>query len=340
MAGYIAIFFILFLFSFVKTYRKYLFYFLVIFLIVFGGFRAHYIGADTKSGYQAIYDWICSGSNVGYIEPAWRFLNRLSISMNWGYTGVIFLAECLCVLPVAYVIEKSSVNQIFALAVYYGMYLFLHSFNMIRQCIAMSFCFLSFYFFLKKKRVWALLYFSAAFLFHKSAIIFLLVPLVSKKNISFRLAIILCCLSFLLGLSFTSKILIFLAGPYGQYLQGSKFGFREKNIILVLFAALIDIFFLLYLFLAGKRKVESPWAKCLLLGICCLNATQTLVLGTRLMFYFTQAQIIFYPEYMGKRRHEKVFLYFLLVLYFFFNFIKILLGQIESLTPYKFVFFQ
>ena len=337
---YVFIFFFLFLASFSdKKYHKVLYIALIAFLIFFGGFRADTIGVDTAGGYKTYWNLYLNGNPLSFVEPAWFFLMSLCVRFNLGYSGLIFISELLCILPTSYVIYKQKNNNIiFSLAIYYGMFFFLHSFNLIRQSIAMSFCLLFAYFFYEKKYYKAIFSFVLAFLMHKSALIFIIAIFFNKFVLTRTRIIFLCFITFCAGLLLSKRFFIILAGPYAGYLENSSFGFRNMSMSLILLDILMNVFLISYILLGKRKNLSSFYLKTLVLGMLCMNMTMTLELGTRLILYFTQAQIIFYPEYFKIKRNDKNILFCVLVLYFFVNFIKILIGQWDSLTPYRLFF--
>ena len=335
---YIFLFFFLLLASFApRQYRRILFNVSFFILLMLAAFRSYDIGTDTKT-YSNMFNWINSGE-ASYIEGGWRALNLAVGFLGMSYTGVLFVAELLCLMPVCYVIKKSVRNINFGLFIYYAMYLYLHSFNIIRQCVAMSICLLSYYFFMHKKMWKACLSFLLAFSFHSSALVFLAVFAIRFLSISLFRCLLLLSVSYVLGLLFVDRFIYIVAGSYAGYLQGTDFGFREKSVSNIILCAVVNLFFVIFVMLKKScLRKEAYWEKCLLLGLCCMNMTQTLVLGTRLMFYFTQAQCVFYPNYITSKRYDKKFLLFLLCVYFFANYIKILVAQWGFLMPYRFIF--
>ena len=337
---YIVLFFILLFIALLpKKYANLASYFSLIMLLFLASLRSFDIGTDTK-GYSDIFNYIKSDIDVSsYIESGWVYLNKIVAFIGLNYTGVLFLSEILCIVPVFYVLKKSVKNYNLGIFIYYGMYLYLHSFNIIRQCVSMSLCLLSYYYFIHRKIKSSILTFLVAFCFHKSALIFSCVYFLRFLNITTGFVIILLFISFLFGIFITNKIILFIVGPYSHFFQNSQYGFREYSVSTAFFCALVNLFFIVFILIKKQSlNKDSVWEKCLITGLCCMNATQTLVLGTRLMFYFTQAQCIFYSTYISNKKKDKFFFLFILCYYLFINFIKILLGQWDSLMPYQFSF--
>ena len=337
---YICTFIALFLATYINNSlnRKVVFLFFILLLIFIGGFRDSSIGADTSGGYLAYFDWISAGQKLSFVEPLWVYLNKLCIYFGFGYVGVIFFAELLCIVPVLLAIKIEKIDELEGLFIYYGMYLYLHSFNLIRQCIAMSFCALAFSFFSKKHYFLFFLMMSIAFCFHKSSLIFLSFIPMLKLTLTPRKVCVLCFCTFAFGALCSQRIFILLAGSYAGYLQNSEFGFRAPSIAIKFFTMLLNILFCTYVVLAGKKSITSTWASLLALGYMCMNATMSLVLGTRLMFYFTQAQMFFYPNFFIIKQKDRLVLKITFYAYLFVNFIRILNGQWNTLVPYKSVF--
>lgn len=340
---YITLFFV-FVFCFLgiknKNNQISLFYFLSFVLILMSGLRRD-VGTDTIYGYKELFSYIKHGYNVsGYIEYGWIILNKISIKCGFGYNGVLLFSAALSIFPIMVVVRQSKVNPLFALAIYYGMYLYFHSFNMIRQCIAMSLCILSFHYYLNSFKLKALLWFCLAFLFHESSLCFLVIIPFLKVKLSINTVSFLLILTIVIGY-FGAKFLLFFTGDYSHYFNpNSSFGFRKNTFVILLMTVLANIVFFFMVFCNPKMLKNEPYLHLLLLGYCCMNVTMCFGLGTRLMFYFTQAQIIFYPRYFQCRLKNKQLLLLFFLMYLFMNFVRILYGQSEDMCPYKSILFH
>lgn len=334
---YICIFFLLLFSCFIKSPldKKYLYCSFLCVLILIAGFRDSSVGVDTAIGYKTYFDYISRGISMPYVEQGWIKLNQLCILLGIGYEGVIFFSFLLCIIPVLIAVRIEKTNILESLFIYYAMYLYLHAFNMIRQCIAMSFCMLALSLLLKKKYLNFLLSLFVAFMFHKSSVIFIIsLPFLCIRLTRNRI-IFFILISFLIGGFFSQKLFIMIAGPYAGYLQNSEFGFRPTSIVIKVFTLLLDCLFLFFILIERKQYLNEVWLKILLLGYLCMNCTMGLVLGTRLMFYFTQAQVFFYPKYFEKKQKDRLSLRIIFYSYLFINFMRILLGQWSSLVPYN-----
>lgn len=332
---YTFIFLGLLLSIFTRKYNNSLFILFSITLLLLGCFRAQYIGTDTAHGYKTMFSYFEHGYDVSYLDKGWILVNKISVALKLGYQGVLAIAELLCVCPVIYVINKVSKNKCLSLFIYYASFIYLHSYNIIRQCIAMSFCLLVFYFFINKKYVYSIVFMICAFFFHKTSLIFLAVFIFMKLKINLRRIILFCLISFGLGLVCNKSLFIKIAGPYAFYLEGSSFGFRDDMKSAIFMSFLVTLFFILYVLMIGEKKLQTEWLKSYLLGVCCMNVTMSMLLGTRIIYYFTQFQIFFYTDYIITKRKEKYLYLFVLILYYSLIFYKIFLGQYSEINPYN-----
>lgn len=336
---YIFNFFLLFICSYVSPKnRNWVFILLSFYLIIFGALRADTIGIDTAGGYKDLWNWYSRGAKLKWLEPSWVFLMWLAQTLNLGYSGVIFISELLCILPTLYVIYKNRkyANIILMLFVYYGMFLYLYSFNIIRQSISMSFCFLSFWFYENKKKKRSFLFIVLAYFFHKSTLLFLISFVLIKLNYSFKKWIIILLITYILGNFLGKRFFMIVTGPYAKYLERSSYGFRNSSLLIKSLALLMNLFPISFIILSGRAKdiVRLNWCKMLLCGLTLMNITQSLILGTRLIIYFTQFQILFYPYIFQIKKKDKQIFLMTFFIYLLINFVKVLGGQNDSMTPY------
>lgn len=177
MIPYFIVFFICFLFSlfdlFVKNNslkNKMLLFFGLIF-IFFAGLRW-----ETGTDWDNYFDAFNSIENAEIGESGYEFfyelLLRFSMLLSNEYTLVTFLTAIIILVLTTNTIKKYSPYPLFSLLL-----LLSYSINSIgfgyRQDLAISFCFFSTYFILKRKLLLFCLLVLIAILFHQSAIIFL-----------------------------------------------------------------------------------------------------------------------------------------------------------------------
>ena len=320
--------------------RRRAFYVCLIALILFSGFRGKSIGIDTADGYYAHYLHVAAGGELEWEEPAWRAVNKIAVTLNLGYPGVLTLSSMMTLLPIGYALLKKCRNPCYGLFIYYGLYMTLYSFNLMRQCIAIAWVFLGIYFFERKNYVSTALAVAVAVLFHTSAVLAGLIIVFSKWRLNYPSVFLLFVMSFFIGLVLNESAFSLLLGKYAHYLNNMNgyAGFRNHMLLPVIFTAMVDLFFLALFSLRANDKVTDIWHKTTVLGIVIMNLTMRLGQGTRVVLYFSQAQAVFLPSYVESLR-SKQNRFTVKLLYFTFlfaNFMRNLLSQTDSLIPYRF----
>ena len=278
--------------------QRRLFSLCVIILVALSGLRSRMIGVDTN-GYYKIYSHIAEVGDLGYIEPAWRLLNVVAAKLSLGYPGVLTFASFMTLLPTAYTLFKKCDNPCEGLFIYYGMYMVLYSFNLMRQFIAIGWFFLGLYFFEQKRYFSMLTAVTVAVLFHSSALLFCLIVVFSAFQLRYTAIAFLCLASFAFGLVL-NKSVSFALGKYANYLDagGGYAGFRDDLFLPILFTLAINVFFLVIFALPANHPMSNIWYKTTVLGIIVMNLTLRLGQGTRIVLYFSQTQAISVPLYI------------------------------------------
>jgi hypothetical protein len=214
-------------------------------LSIVSGVRDIDVGTDTET-YFKIMRWIKNGE-AKYIEPGWRFLNNAVIILGCNYNLLLLLVSSLTLLPVAYVITKNSPNWTLSLFFYYSMYLYLNSFNIMRQVLATSFIILAFHFLLEIKK--RLILFGGTVLvattFHYTAVVSIITFIYQKIKLSKYKIYGGLLFSFIAGTFFMrDHMLKIVAGPYYSYfIEKPSFGFRESLVIPIILTVILNVLF-------------------------------------------------------------------------------------------------
>src|SRR5699024_2717968 len=133
----------------------------------------------------------------------------------------LILSSLLILGPIFYMVKKISTNPLLSIFIYFTIYLYLQSFNIIRQLIAVSIIFLGLFFLVKKEKPWIyILFVLGAATFHISALLSLILVIINKlpQNKNFYIILIGCAM--IVGLFFINPLsnkLAFLLG-YSNYL--------------------------------------------------------------------------------------------------------------------------
>lgn len=331
------------LFAFSKTKGKLndkLFLFCTAFVLIVTCFRSPEIGIDTAGGYYKYFLAVQKGTHLTWVEPAWEPLNVIALHLGLGYQGVIAFAGLLYILPFAYVISETSDNKCYSLALYYAMYFVLISYNMMRQMVAVSFSLLVVHFFQEKKMVKAFLSLVIGFCFHKSIIVVLPLLVFIRLRFGFFSTVMMVALSFIIGVGTPKRVFLLLTGQYSRNLLSTDgyAGFRSNILIPAFLALLFSVFFLFVIYFEFEDIKYNVWYLMSLFGLIVMNLTIQMGQGTRIVYYYSQAQVFFFPKYFDaiQQQVNKRFLKAFYYCYLLFNFFRILLSQWDTLTPYRF----
>ncbi|UDQ78794.1 EpsG family protein [Erwinia rhapontici] len=160
--------------------KKWMFFFVATLLLFFCAARG-VIDRDHQS-YLNIYKHIIDGVDL-LIEPTFYFFSYIS---SWLTDGpqLIFIIYALLGLSLKfYSIRKFSVFPLVSVLIYFSNYYFLHEMTQIRVGVSVSLALIAItnWFGGNKKNFFIIIFLSL--LFHYSALIFLMVPLVSKERV-------------------------------------------------------------------------------------------------------------------------------------------------------------
>ena len=341
---YIAVFVLLFVFSLNKQSNDKLFKIGVIILLAITCCRSKNVGIDTAGGYWSYYNQVMNGGTLPWMEYSWVILNKISIQLGLGYEGVIAISGILTIIPVALVIQKQCDNKCLGLAIYNGLYLVLYSFNLMRQSIAISWVLLAICFYIDKKKKIALFVFIFAVIIHNSALFAFPIIIFIKLNLKYSKVILLLFVSFITGIIINESVFYAISGQYANNLfnDDGYTGFRESVFYPAVMALIFTVFFLYIIHFNSDKIKKDPWLLISLLGIIVMNLTVRLGQGTRIVLYFSQAQLVFIPRYLEKNSTKEI-KSTIMILYFLYlaaNYFRILLSQWNSLVPYTTFFYH
>lgn len=336
MIFYFSIFFGLLLLSNIKR-QDVLFYILIILGIIMYAIRAENMGVDTAM-YIKIYESQKYLSLTDHIEPLYGYLNKLLFY----YKAPIWMLQGCCgaltLIPLAIVFKKVSVNPILSLFFYFALFGFLYSFNAVRQMIAISFVLLAYTYYPNKFKT--ILFIIIAMGFHTSAIIasaIFITPYVKTNRSS---TIWLLSISFVIGFFVNNTLLLLILGRYSVYITSkalsASFGFRDNVGYAAIMALALNIIYFILDLSATKDIKREKWFKLFLFMIILDNLTFRLVLGARIIIYFTMVQTLLYPMvFKENNERQPIILKTLVFLYVLVYFIKLLGNQTEYYVPYQ-----
>lgn len=319
---------------FFKSKNKVLLYGNFLILLVFAGYRELSVGTDTIN-YSHHFDLVSSGEVLSH-ELLWYVLNKIIYIGGGTFQTVLIVSSILTLLPICYVSYKKSPYPLLSIFFYIALYYYFYSFNIIRQCIAMSFCLLSFYFIDERKNLKAYLVFLFAILFHFSSVVILPALILLRRNIQIKknTSYLILLAAFFIGLFFgkelTKLIQKFL---YSGYSIDSEFNLLGTSVLLLLLNGT-------YFFLASIVKDENKWFTLFFIFILISNLTVRIPFANRFVFFYGITLIIFYPQVINNNKlglKYKMVLLLLLVCYALLS-LYTLWGRGEIL-PYENVLF-
>lgn len=197
-----------FFLSFTKSRVLLLASFLVL-LFVAGG-RDFTVGTDTLNYYLNFQYYLRGGERE--TELLWHLLNRFVIAVGGDFDLLKLMASFLTLLPFYWGILKKSSQPMLSIFIYIAFYYYFYSFNIVRQCIAMSWVFLALAYYSPndgfKSNVKSLLFFCIGFGFHSTALIGLVMAFSQRFFNSDIKRLFALVMSALIGLVFNQLILL------------------------------------------------------------------------------------------------------------------------------------
>lgn len=266
----------------------------VLLLSIILGFRGTEVGVDTHT-YSDYYGYVGTGG-LDHMEIGWNIVCITSKNIGLNFHQFTFLVACLTMLCFSIPISRLPSNQ----GKYYGLFFFMCfgyyvlMFNGMRQFLAISFCFLAYMLMDEGKITKSLLLVIGASLIHTSALIvipaILLLPRI--KRLDLRTVLVLLMISLLIGLCVNERFLSFFSGKYSSYLFLEN-AFRSEDLAYLLFIVLPANAFMVYSFINAPSVIKnSSWMKLFFVSTLVLNILQRLLIGPRIVYYFSVSEII------------------------------------------------
>lgn len=103
------------------------------------------------------------------------------------HNGLVYQVICVSIIMLGlfvFLMDQEE-NAFYTLFFYCSLGLFIFTFTGVRQCIAMSLCLMSYHFVKDRKYITFAVFITIAFFFHKSSILFVVVPLIMNLKIGF-----------------------------------------------------------------------------------------------------------------------------------------------------------
>ena len=264
------------------------------------------------------------------LEPLWSLLNYFILTIDGSYFFVNLITLVSVVSLYSYTFKRQSKNPALSFLLLYALFFYFATFNIVRQSIATSFIFCSYYFFANKKYISGVSSLTIASLFHFTAIfgIFpILLLIIPSYKIKTNSAIYLLSMSLLFGTYISGSILsqVEIDTIYTNYTENKIEGI--KNFII----SYINYFlqFLLFFVVVWTRKksvIDDKFTQIWLIGLILQNIFLEFLFFSRLADYFLVAQLIAIPYYLPSQNYtsiintNKKFISVIIIIIIFFSF--------------------
>lgn len=336
---------LLFLFVTSHVTKTNIFTLLGLFLILMVGATRFEIGYDYFNYVSFYSEYI-----PDYIEPIFRISILLMNYLGFNYEFYFFIYSAVTILVLFYAIVKYTHYRNTALLLFVlipGLYL--NSFSIIRQSIALSFFFLAVYYLVSEPRLFKFWFFSLVSVgFHYPAAIVILFVYVLRfilsKELSLKEYLIILILSFIIyKINLASFALSLLGGKYSLYASFVQPVSLLKIIVSNLFILLLLAFKKQYI----KSEVDVFILNLVFVGAVIINVFADFVPVSRLGYYFVIFQILVVPNLIYsfpscniRQISLKALIVAVAITYYvmmFFNALYVDVGQdiYPKMTPYK-----
>lgn len=268
-------------------------FYLILFMVLISGFR--YNVGDDFLNYEIMFDNPNHIRNL-YTEPIWRYISLFLHGMKLSSISWFLLTSFIINLFFITGIKSLSKNFYISVAFYLIMpHMFLESFNIVRQFVAMSIIFRFSYLFFSKKYIKFLLIILLASCFHKSAILTIPLFFLSLLYFSNFVLITIVCVCFILRNSFLPLIIEIISNisMYAGY--ANELIASESNSGLYAFFLLILSLFIIFCFWKNKEKKICIIKNLSLMSFCIYLMFYTFQAGQRIGFYLLPYFILLVP---------------------------------------------
>ena len=292
----------LYLLRFVRTYSKIyknlLYWFALIFLFLFSALRFE-VGCDWRGYLISLKN---AGSEINFLaeltsEPVWALILYFMKTNDINYVWINIISSLIFFYGAHYMAQRQQ-NKLAFLVLLFPVLIINMPMSGIRQASAIGFLFIAFTALLDRSVIRYIIAIFLAFLFHKSAIIFLgLLPLTFgdlTKSRTLFFSIILIPIS--VGLTQTESFAVYLM----RYGEG---GFAEESsgaIFRTGFLALTSLHFLIFLRKKWKKIYADDYQITLIFSLLMLLplivSQFSSVMGDRIGYYFIPMQVLIFTR--------------------------------------------
>lgn len=273
------------------------------------GLRSTSVGTDTEN-YAFIYGEMVNQSlgnilmqKTGFsADPIYLAIMKLFSIVGVDYFGFQLFTSFLFCFGMRRFILKSTTNTLLCTIIFFGMNLYLSAFNITRQLLATMFLANAWTEATDGKRLKSVLLVAVAALFHKTAVIFLVVLLLyamKERRLLVRVVAPIAIVFVLINYEVILQVVSAL-GLYRNYLWNAKVKLSAGWIRVVW---LIIVMLSVYV-LANKKftVTQSIFATCSLIFVCCSAIGFEFNYFDRLGYYFLPFVILLFDAIAGTQK--------------------------------------
>lgn len=222
------------------------------------------------------------------MEKGWLIYNKLISCITNDFQVFLAITAGICLILIGFVFYKYSRNVLLSFIVYVSFGLYIFSFSGLRQAMALSITFFSYYLLNNKKYLWFVACVFLASTMHNSAIIFLVALPLTKFELSFKRGLI--CIYLLTGSLFFLRDIV---NWVTTVLFPSRYGnYQDEGGAITMFFVYILLFLLSYITKNNNNSKMQFYRWMILCAIVCQSLG---FIGsgaiTRIGYYFS----IFFP---------------------------------------------
>jgi hypothetical protein len=340
MAIYIWIWVISFLLSLFPKCSKSLYIIWGMFLIIVAGTRDIEVGTDTHT-YFDIFDTVGETGYAAWVEPLWNLTCFITYNfISSSYNIFLLVVSAITICNYFYVFYKESPFPFLSVFIFISMHIYTGSFNVMRQYYAMSFLFLSWYFFIHNKKVKSIVTLIISLFSHYSTLFSLIFIFWNRFSLSTKRITFFLFVSFIFGSMMNESILsVFTSSLFANFLEKDTV-FRENSVIMMLMVIAQNALALIVIITTKKEMRENFWYKLFVLSCIVFNATYMVAFAARFYLVFAISQLVFIPLYMKQvNARHKIMAYGVLWVYMSAQFFRILIPNGNGIIPYKSILF-
>ncbi len=311
------------------------------------GLRSIHLGQkDTEFVYKVIFDLFSENNwaetfiyiHNQNIEYVFYIIMKLFTVFSHNYQLYLFLIACPYVFAVSYLIYKYSKIPTLSYILFLSLNYFSLSFTLLRHVVAMAFLIAALHALINKKNKSFFIYVFLASLFHRTALIFLLIYPLSKIKFSYYYYFFIAFTLFMVtcfGNQIMNILFMILKNPHFLFYQ------NQDGDTLTFFA--INLLILLFCNIYAKKYLKNNFHEANILFntqfLATLFASCTLLLGEffRISSYFGIFSIILLPNCLSFESNKKVqTIFYLLQVCVFVAYFVLFTVHNTSIYPYQF----